>query len=258
MSSLAERLRLLLSKKARRARRQQLENALPPDAARIFTGQQVLHGVFEGMKYPFLQSVGSMLYPKLLGSYEREIHPQIERFCQNDYSEIIDVGCAEGYYAVGLALKLPNAKVYAYDTEEVARQLCTDMARINGVADRVEVRGFLTAQELGAFPVTRRGLVICDCEGFELELFNEQNLQHLRHCDLLVETHDFMNIEISTKLLALFSRTHNVSTIKSIDDIEKAKTYDFPETRGLDLATKKKVFRELRPAIMEWLVCTPK
>src|SRR5688500_11935175 len=40
----------------------------------IFKEMKVLHGPFEGMKYPSFKSVGSTLYSKLLGSYEWEIH----------------------------------------------------------------------------------------------------------------------------------------------------------------------------------------
>src|SRR6516162_7464404 len=39
----------------------------------------VRHGPFRGMKYTAEKSVGSVLVPKLLGSYERELHPLLER-----------------------------------------------------------------------------------------------------------------------------------------------------------------------------------
>ena len=40
----------------------------------------VLHGPFRGMRYPEMRSVGSALFPKILGSYERENK-------RNDFSE---------------------------------------------------------------------------------------------------------------------------------------------------------------------------
>ena len=39
----------------------------------------------------------------------------------------------------------------------------------------------------------------------------------------------------------------------SLDDIKKAQTYQYPETQGIDLVTKKIIFGESRKAIMEWL-----
>jgi len=42
---------------------------------------KVMHGVFRGMKYPQVKSVYGPLFPKLLGSYERELQPVLERIC---------------------------------------------------------------------------------------------------------------------------------------------------------------------------------
>jgi hypothetical protein len=39
----------------------------------------VMNGVFKGMKYPKLKSIGSSLAPKILGSYEREIQPVLKK-----------------------------------------------------------------------------------------------------------------------------------------------------------------------------------
>lgn len=39
----------------------------------VFPDLIVKHGPFKGMKYPAVKSVGSSLFPKLLGCYEKEI-----------------------------------------------------------------------------------------------------------------------------------------------------------------------------------------
>jgi hypothetical protein len=92
--------------------------------AHLLDGKVVLSGPFKGMKYPNLEAFGSCIYPKILGSYERELHDTLNSISNTRYSEIIDVGCAEGYYAVGLSLQHPEARVYAYDIDETARRLC--------------------------------------------------------------------------------------------------------------------------------------
>lgn len=227
----------------------------PPAYQSMFAAKRVLNGPFKGMKYPSFEAVGSTFYPKLMGSYEKEIQGIIEHFCTHPYSEIIDVGCAEGYYAVGLGMR-SKATIFAYDTEQKARDLCSEMAKLNGV--EVTVRAFCSADELGSFKFSGHGLVFCDCESYEKELFTEKSLRNLTGCDILVEIHDFMDITISSTLFPLLSATHDVQVIKSIDDIEKAKTYAYPQTDNLDLLTKKELFAERRPAIMEWYYCTPK
>jgi len=218
----------------------------------------VLNGPFKGMKYPKLQSVGSTLYPKLLGSYELEIQQEIEELLVNNYSEIIDVGCAEGYYAVGLALRCESSHVYAFDKSEKARTLCINMAVLNNVSERVIVGSELTAEGLRDFKFTGKGLMICDCEGYEKLLFTELSMRNLINCDLIIETHDLINIEISTYLKALIKHTHDIISISSTDDIQKALNSNFLELENLSLSSKREILKENRKAIMEWLICRPK
>ena len=223
----------------------------------LFKSRTVLHGPFKGMQYPELSAVGSELFPKLIGSYEKELEGLIEMFCQIEYSEIIDIGCAEGYYAVGFAIRNPNAKIFAYDISEEARILCSKMATLNHVDNRILIENECTPQLLNNFPITKRGLIICDCEGYERHLFNSSNVSNLKRCDILVEMHDFIDRNISLYLKQIFEKTHAMSVINSIDDKEKAINYHFDELKGVEVQTKKIIFKERRPEIMQWLFLTP-
>ena len=106
--------------------------------------------------------------------------------------------------------------------------------------------------------ILKKTLIICDCEGYEIELFNEIDIEIFKNVDLVIETHDFININISSILKDKFSKTHNIVSIKSIDDIEKALTYSFKEINNLSLNQKKMVVSENRPSIMEWIICFSK
>lgn len=224
----------------------------------FFKNLVVQNGPFKGMRYPKLDSVGSAIYPKLLGCYEKELWETIEYFKKNEYTEIIDVGCAEGYYAVGLGINTPKTKIYAYDIDEKARVLCNEMSILNNIKDKIIIKSECTAKELELFTFTGRGLIICDCEGYEKELFNKDNVKNLTACDLIIEAHDFINISISTYIKEIFSETHNIKSIKSVDDIEKTLTYNINGLEKLTLLEKKQILSEWRPSIMEWLICTPK
>src|ERR1700722_2566319 len=81
--------------------------------ARQQTSCRVRTGPFAGMRYGSV-SVGSAYIPKLLGIYERELSSFIEAACLKRPDLIVDVGAAEGYYAVGLAVRNPTAKVIAF------------------------------------------------------------------------------------------------------------------------------------------------
>lgn len=212
----------------------------------------VKHGPFVGLKYPDYVACGSAIFPKILGCYEREIQDVIENACNKSYSEIIDIGAAEGYYAVGFALRKPNAKIFAFDIDNEAKMYCEKMAELNSASNQIFIESECTSDLLSNFKFTQKGLIICDCEGFEKQLFTTQSVKNLVNCDLIIETHDFMDITISKHIAEVFSNTHHVKVIESIDDNIKAKKYNYPETESLDLKTKRKIFAEGRPAIMEW------
>ena len=231
---------------------------IPASLHPIFKEMTVLHGVFAGMKYPQMASIGSALLPKLLGSYENEIQSLLEKICGDQYSEIVDIGCAEGYYAVGLAMRIKTAKVFAFDTNLEAIRLCEAMADLNGVSDRVTTGAFCDAETLMSLPLTERALIISDCEGYEKDLFLKETLPFLAGHDLLIEVHDFIDIEISSYLRELFQESHHIEVYSSIDDIKKAQQYDYKELEGFSLEEKRKILREGRPAIMEWFYLKPR
>ena len=54
--------------------------------AEILEKLKVASGPFKGLKYPSLNSYGSSLLPKLLGTYERELSDVINVICTKKYS----------------------------------------------------------------------------------------------------------------------------------------------------------------------------
>jgi len=218
----------------------------------------VKHGPFRGMLYPDRKAIGSSYAPKILGCYERELHPIIERITNTQYSTVIDVGCAEGYYAVGLALKIPDAKVYAFDTDPQARAQCDKMAAINGVGDRLVIGAMFTATELSVFDFGKKGLILCDSEGYEKQLFTCNAVANLHGHDALIELHDHVDPEISALICQRFEKTHDIMRVESIDDYKKSRTYHYDELSGYGQELKRVLLGEFRNAIMEWYFLTPK
>ena len=199
-----------------------------------------------------------MLFPKLLGSYESELHPVLFELLGNGYNTVVDIGCGEGYYAVGLAQKLPNAEVYGFDTDLRSRQLCASMAKLNGVEDRVHIGDKCDGKTLRSIPLGAKALIVSDCEGYEGSLFNNEIAEVLARHDLIIETHDFIDIELSGKIREAFARTHHIRSVRSTDDIERAHSSHYPELQNYSIRDKYLILSESRPAIMEWLVMTSK
>ena len=217
----------------------------------------VKNGFFKGMKYPSFDSVCSTIFPKIIGSYEAELKDTIQQIIQNNYNVIIDVGCAEGYYAVGLAMQ-SNATVLAYDTDANARKLCLEMATLNSVQDKIQIKETFTIDDIKNLDSTKKTVIICDCEGFEKYLFTAESVPLLKNTDVLIETHDFIDLTISSTIADLFKSTHNIQTIASLDDNLKAKLYQYKEAEQQDIYTKKELFAEVRPCTMEWIWATTK
>src|SRR2546423_12652663 len=87
-------------------------------------------GPFAGLRYPD----NLIQIPKLLGTYELELHPAVERLIASRPTTVVNVGAAEGYYAVGLARRLPDARILAFDIDERSQEHCRRLAALNGVA----------------------------------------------------------------------------------------------------------------------------
>ena len=230
------------------------ENKLTEERLKIYFKDRIVrNGFFKGMKYVSFQAIGSSLFPKLLGSYEIELYPTFLKYQQKHYANILDIGCAEGYYAVGLALRFPHSKIFGYDIDKKALELCADLAKQNAVQDRVFLSQECTASTLETFTYSDRTLIICDCEGYERQLFNTSNICKLKEADLIIELHSFVERDIKEYLVDLFSNTHKLSIISSHDNDRKMFDFEF-SLQDLTPSQRLKAIEEGRPFTMDWLI----
>jgi SAM-dependent methyltransferase len=238
---------------SRTADERKCKNAL----SAFFENKIVLTGIFRGMKYPDFISAGSTLFPKLLGSYEKELEPLFLNIKDVQYTEILDIGCAEGYYAIGLALRYPNAKIYGYDIDAAALRCAAKMAHINEVQDRIILKKECTSEELRHFRFNGRSFILSDCEGYERFLFTPDNIGNLSNADVLVEVHDSIEEDVYTYLISIFCKTHRYLEFKSNSDMEKVRIYKYLELDNLSRDLKYAILREGRRQ-QSWLFFTPK
>jgi hypothetical protein len=209
-------------------------------------GKSVICGPFAGMAYGD-DVAGSAYVAKLVGSYEQELHAVIEEIIIDPPSTIVDIGCAEGYYAVGFARRLTSTAVYAFDTDLNAREYCKDLATRNRVRERVHIGGTCDHSTLATMAALS-AFIFCDCEGYEVELLDLSKVPDLAKCDLLVELHDFIDPTISIRLLERFKSTHK---IKLIDTVPRH-VLDYPCLSHVRPGDREWAVREGRPATMQW------
>jgi hypothetical protein len=224
---------------------------------RIRTGCRVLDGPFAGMRY-VEDSVGSAYIPKLLGIYESELYEEVETICRQRPTLIVDVGAAEGFYAVGMAVRNAQAKVIAFEMDLLGRAALRKMSALNGVTDRVEVRAKCEPEDLklalGDHP---NPVVICDVEGYEEKLLDLKSIPGLTHATILVELHDCIIPGITEKLRQRFGATHQIKHILQ----QPRSRAQFPwQTLGTRLLPKSYLdwtVSEWRAVKMAWFFLEP-
>jgi len=175
----------------------------------------VLSGPFRGLKYFDMVSISSALIPKLLGSYEQELHEVLEKIIQkNSYICLINIGCAEGYYSAGLAYRLSSLqKVYCIDIHEGALHANKTLLKMNKIKTSFIFQNCLDLTEVLKDILTEKTLILCDCEGFEEYYIDPIKFSTLRDTDILVEVHDFLGKKISEKIKRSFNKTHEIKMI---------------------------------------------
>ena len=149
---------------------------------------------------------------RLLGCYEASLVPVIEEIIARAYPLVIDIGSAEGYYAVGLARRMSESRILARDQSQKAQTMCGQLAALNGVADRVEVGGLFTHADF-ALALAQPTLILCDIEGAEIDLLDLARAPGLSAADILVECHDCLQPGITDALTNRFTATHTVLRI---------------------------------------------
>jgi hypothetical protein len=174
-------------------------------------GAVIQTGPFKGMQFA-RQSTEGCHAAKLLGTYEHELHAHVEAAIARGYGHVVNIGCADGYYAVGLATRMPSARIHAFDQNENARTVCRSVAELNAVADRIEISGVLAGEEFARFPAGDT-LVICDIEGAEDALLEPEKFPALRGFDLIVELHECFKAGIARKICSRFEDSHEITLV---------------------------------------------
>ena len=210
-------------------------------------------GPFKGLKYPFIKSYGSVFWPKITGVYESQIHKHILNFKKKNYDQIINIGAGEGYYAVGLALMFPRSKILAVDINKDALNFVSDMAKLNNVHDRIDLNDN-SEKIFDLINPNLRNLIICDCEGSEFKIFNEDIAKILKNSDIIVEMHYPDNIEDCSIIRKDFIKKLRNNHEVIIENHERKYLEDFEFLKNLPIKYAKKFIHENRQFNQEWLI----
>lgn len=237
--------------------RWQLAAFLVRQAAR----RRAVAGPFRGMRIELSPLSSRHLLGYILGSQELELRPAIEAVVARGYRTMLNVGAADGYYAVGLALRAPQAQVEAFEALPELHPVIARTAAANGVADRIAVEGSCTPAVLRARLASAEApaLIMMDIEGGEIELLDPAAIPELAQADILVETHDAFVAHATATLIDRFQKTHDVACYTARPRVLGDFPQDFlPRLRRWFPRLAVELMNERRTGRQRWLLLTAK
>lgn len=211
-------------------------------------GKVVKYGPFTGMILPEPEEMTWMdgnWSTKLLGCYEFELVDTLVYALSRGPKVIVNVGCAEGWYAIGLARIMQDVEVIAMDLDEASLELCARMALANGVGHKMTQR--IGASAPGELP--EGDLYIIDVEGAESKLVDPRLCPHLQWADLIIECHEFLDAQVVTKIYDRLVETHRMEIVKP--RFPPYARYDF----NISSVIQSLMIVEKRPHPTSWLGC---
>lgn len=220
--------------------------------------RSVQAGPFAGMTYGPLAADKALL-PRLLGAYELETYPAVEEIVAAQPDVIVVAGTGEGFFAVGLATRLPKARVVGFELMRFGRYLTRRHAALNGVSDRLQLRGLCTAATLQEeLSKAQKPVVICDIEGGEQSVLDPAAAPALAKAMVLVELHPMFVEGIEQTIETRFAPTHDIKIMRMGERTmehapEVAKT-GLSEADALWAVNEK----QFRGPVGVWMLMTPK
>lgn len=211
------------------------------------------NGPFKGMRFlkdRFFHSIA----PMLVGSFEKELFQFWDELLVRCPTTIIDIGAAEGFYAVGFARMFPSARIIAFEELTEQRQRLQALAVKNEVCDRLLIKRRCTPEELLALDYAAPTFILCDCEGYESELFTSELCLRLSETFLVIELHETKAPGVLAKLTQVFEATHTIELIKT----ERRTIEDAEDLSFLSKNDRLWAVQEHRNSPQHWMILRPK
>lgn len=181
-----------------------------------FHKNTVAYGPFKGLR--FIEDAhwghsdrGTMI----LGLYEQEMLRELTSLSR-DYRVFIDLGAADGYYGIGVLVNQLFDKSYCFEISEKGREVIQRNAALNGVSDRVVIKGEATRHFADEIPDNELGqaVLFVDIEGAEFDLLDRGVFNSFRDSVIFVELHDWFYGDGDTRLKRLVEASADSHTVR--------------------------------------------
>lgn len=220
----------------------------------------VQYGIFKNLKFCNESWWGkSDLISIYFGFYELQVLEKIDQYRGSKYRFFVDIGAANGYYAIGVLVSNIFSKSYAFEISEHGRRVIKKNAELNGVSSNIEIHSAGTIESILNFDVTflKEALFLIDIEGGEFELLNEDVLFHLQNSVLIIELHEWLIDNGDSKIVDLKNMAQKYFRISELTTGPR-NPHHFKELNILSDDEKWLICSEKREKNMTWLVLEPK
>lgn len=212
----------------------------------------VSQGLFKGLQLNRNTWWGkSDLGAQCLGLYEKEILDLIS--AHEPFDTFLDIGAADGYYAVGMLHSKMAKNAICFEISEVGQRAIKENWMINNSPGQLTVYGEANKQSITSIASTLplNSLALVDIEGFEFSLLTQDVIPLLKKVTMIIEIHNWVD-DFPTKyssLLRELDKSFEIDIIKpsarNTQNIELLRSYT-DDNRLL-------VSSERRPCLMRFL-----
>lgn len=219
----------------------------------------VKYGPFQGLKLE--QNVWwgrSDLGSQLLGLYEKEILDFFDDIKPGKFRSFVDIGAADGYYAVGALRTGKFLRSVCYEVSSEGQSAIKRNWKNNGAPGELVVRGEAHSETLLDDQVSfkEKSLVLIDIEGGEFDVLTHEVLRHLSACEIIVEIHNWVP-DFRARYSALLRRMALIFDVTIIERVERP-TVNIPELRSFTDDNRLLATSERRPCLMRFLSLRPR
>lgn len=197
----------------------------------------------------------------ILGMYEARVLQKLVEFGGSNHS-LIDIGAADGYFGIGCVFAGLYSRSICFELDSDMREILRRGAARNEVSSKVTIFGPANPSSLiqgieGANLDLSRCTVLCDIEGAEFDLLDENILQYFRESKFIVELHESNVQNGEDKLTRLIERAERIFQV-SLFDGGARNPLDCPILRDFRDNDRWLICSEGRDVYQRWMVLEPR
>jgi len=216
----------------------------------------IITGPFKGTKLIYNVN-NNVLGIKLLNYYEKEVVSTIASY-KNKKKFFINIGSSDGFYICGLLKNSYFEKAVIFESDSKSISFLKKNLLANNIAeDKViifgEAKNNFTDLLLENNIDILDSFFLIDIEGGEYKIFNDYNLEKLKKVPMIIETHDFLkiNVNIKKEFNNFFLNNSNSRTINILE--RKFEYFSFLEPLIRSEMDKNLLTSEQRPYGQYWV-----